>query len=133
MASTLLSHSGLTLKGSPKLHPLPAMAAPRLLMVPKMKKGGIKCKVEERPECKSSGESTVSVTMAAVVAAVVAAAGPAAALVDERLSTEGTGLPFGLSNNLLAWILAGVFALIWALYFVYASSLDEDEDSGLSL
>jgi photosystem II PsbW protein len=55
------------------------------------------------------------------------------ALVDERLSTEGTGLPFGLSNNLLGWILFGVFGLIWAFYFIYASSLDEDEDSGLSL
>ncbi|KAJ6337011.1 hypothetical protein OIU76_006805, partial [Salix suchowensis] len=30
---------------------------------------------------------------------------PALALVDERMSTEGTGLPFGLSNNLLVWIL----------------------------
>ncbi|KAJ6392082.1 hypothetical protein OIU77_025943 [Salix suchowensis] len=55
------------------------------------------------------------------------------ALVDERLSTEGTGLPFGLSNNLLVWILLGVFSLIWSLYFVYTSSLDEDDDSGLSL
>lgn len=102
-------------------------------MLPKMKKGGIKCKEEGKPEGKSSEESTVSATVAVVAAAAVAAAGPAVALVDERLSTEGTGLPFGLSNNLLAWILAGVFALIWALYFVYASSLDEDEDSGLSL
>jgi hypothetical protein len=32
---------------------------------------------------------------------------PALALVDERMSTEGTGLPFGLSNNLLVWILLG--------------------------
>ena len=57
----------------------------------------------------------------------------AMALVCERLSTEGTGLPFGLSNNLLGWILFGVFGLIWALYFVYTSSLEEDEESGLSL
>ncbi|TYK18428.1 Photosystem II reaction center W protein [Cucumis melo var. makuwa] len=99
MASTLLPHSRLLLKGSSKLLPSSTMAAP----------------------------------MAAVAMAALAAAGPAVALVDERMSTEGTGLPFGLSNNLLGWILAGMFGLIWALYFVYASSLDEDEDSGLSL
>ncbi|KAF2567240.1 hypothetical protein F2Q70_00025410 [Brassica cretica] len=39
---------------------------------------------------------------------------PAMALVDDRMSTEGTGLPFGLSNNLLGWILLGVFGLIWS-------------------
>ncbi|XP_078429854.1 photosystem II reaction center W protein, chloroplastic-like [Wolffia australiana] len=65
--------------------------------------------------------------------AATATAGPALALVDERLSTEGTGLSLGISNNLLGWILLGVFGLIWSLYFVYTSSLDEDEDSGLSL
>ncbi|CAN6332469.1 unnamed protein product [Urochloa humidicola] len=58
---------------------------------------------------------------------------PALALVDERMSTEGTGLSLGLSNNLLGWILLGVFGLIWSLYTVYTSTLDEDEDSGLSL
>jgi photosystem II PsbW protein len=66
-------------------------------------------------------------------ASAVTAASPALALVDERMSTEGTGLSLGLSNNLLGWILLGVFALIWSLYTVYASTLDEDEDSGLSL
>lgn len=63
----------------------------------------------------------------------VMSSSPAMALVDERMSTEGTGLPFGLSNNLLGWILLGVFGLIWAIYFNYVSSLDEDDDSGLSL
>ncbi|KAL8100302.1 hypothetical protein AgCh_032522 [Apium graveolens] len=73
---------------------------------------------------------------ASLIAAASAAAmsSPASmALVDERLSTEGTGLPFGLSNNLLGWILFGMFGLIWSLYFVYTSGLDEDEESGLSL
>ncbi|XP_022966002.1 photosystem II reaction center W protein, chloroplastic-like [Cucurbita maxima] len=133
MASTLLSHSGITLKGSPKLLPPPLMAAHRLSVVQKRKKGGIKCRLEEKQEVKSSKESMISGTVAAVATTVVAMAGPAVALVDERLSTEGTGLPFGLSNNLLGWILAGMFGFIWALYFVYASSLEEDEDSGLSL
>ncbi|KAL1829005.1 hypothetical protein ACET3Z_007417 [Daucus carota] len=68
------------------------------------------------------------------VASAAALSSPAAmALVDERLSTEGTGLPFGLSNNLLGWILLGMFGLIWSLYFVYTSGLEEDEESGLSL
>ncbi|XP_008456049.1 photosystem II reaction center W protein, chloroplastic-like [Cucumis melo] len=133
MASTLLPHSRLLLKGSSKLLPSSTMAAPRLPTLQKMKMGRIKCKVEEKPEGKKSEESMVPGTVAAVAMAALAAAGPAVALVDERMSTEGTGLPFGLSNNLLGWILAGMFGLIWALYFVYASSLDEDEDSGLSL
>ncbi|KAK1264271.1 hypothetical protein QJS04_geneDACA023393 [Acorus gramineus] len=67
------------------------------------------------------------------MAAAVSTTNPALALVDERMSTEGTGLSLGLSNNLLGWILLGIFGLIWSLYFVYASTLEEDEDSGLSL
>ncbi|KAF3612400.1 Photosystem II reaction center W protein, chloroplastic [Capsicum annuum] len=55
------------------------------------------------------------------------------ALVDEIMRTEGTGIPFGLSNNLLGWILFGVFDLIWDLYTVYTSGLDEDDEYGLSL
>ncbi|KAJ8470819.1 hypothetical protein OPV22_025162 [Ensete ventricosum] len=66
-------------------------------------------------------------------ACVMGASSPVLALVDERMSTEGTGLSLGVSNNLLGWILVGVFALIWALFFVYTSTLEEDEDSGLSL
>ncbi|KAL8548092.1 hypothetical protein ACS0TY_007420 [Phlomoides rotata] len=70
--------------------------------------------------------------MAAACAAAISS--PAAmALVDERMSTEGTWLPFGLSNNLLGWNIFGIFGLIWTLYFTYVSSLDEDEESGLSL
>ncbi|KAI5019597.1 hypothetical protein ZWY2020_044485 [Hordeum vulgare] len=66
--------------------------------------------------------------LAAVSAAVTAS--PALALVDERMSTEGTGLSLGLSNNLLGWILLGVFGLIWSLYTVYSSTLDDDDESG---
>ncbi|XP_066367028.1 photosystem II reaction center W protein, chloroplastic-like [Miscanthus floridulus] len=67
------------------------------------------------------------------VASAMTTSSPALALVDERMSTEGTGLSLGLSNNLLGWILLGVFGLIWSLYTVYTSTLDEDDDSGLSL
>ena len=71
-----------------------------------------------------------SASLLAAAGAVTASAGPALALVDERMSTEGTGLSLGLSNNLLGWILLGVFGLIWSLYTVYTSGLDEDEESG---
>ncbi|KAK4785394.1 hypothetical protein SAY86_002083 [Trapa natans] len=101
------------------------------------KKGEVRCSA---PGGKREGGSSARTAAAplhsaisSMVAVVSAAAGPAVALVDERMSTEGTGLPFGLSNNLLGWILLGVFGLIWALYFVYTSDLDEDDDSGLSL
>lgn len=68
-----------------------------------------------------------------LAASVMSVSNPVLALVDERMTTEGTGLSLGVSNNVLGWILLGVFALIWALYFVYTSTLEEDEESGLSL
>ncbi|KAL2992098.1 hypothetical protein AAZX31_10G031000 [Glycine max] len=99
------------------------------------KVGRVSCSMEEKPSSVKESSSSMLGMGASLMAAASAAAmsGPAMALVDERLSTEGTGLPFGLSNNLLGWILFGVFGLIWALYFVYTSSLEEDEESGLSL
>uniref|UniRef100_A0A0E0DTN8 PSII 6.1 kDa protein n=1 Tax=Oryza meridionalis TaxID=40149 RepID=A0A0E0DTN8_9ORYZ len=57
------------------------------------------------------GASSMLATAAAMTASSSAPA--AMALVDERMSTEGTGLSLGLSNNLLGWILLGVFGLIW--------------------
>lgn len=82
----------------------------------------------------AQNESKLGMSASLIAAACAATmSSPAIALVDERMTTEGTGLPFGLSNNLLVWILVGVFALIWALYVVYAGTLDEDEESGLSL
>ncbi|KQK05498.1 photosystem II reaction center W protein, chloroplastic [Brachypodium distachyon] len=89
----------------------------------------------ERLKCGYSkdGKSTAAVAVvkgAAPLVAAVTAAGPALALVDERMSTEGTGLSLGLSNNLLGWILLGVFGLIWSLYTVYSSTLDDDDESG---
>ncbi|KAJ6938632.1 photosystem II reaction center W (PsbW) protein-related [Populus alba x Populus x berolinensis] len=95
------------------------------------KKGKVSCSMEGKPNVEEKSKGMSASLMAAVCAATISS--PALALVDERLSTEGTGLPFGLSNNLLVWVLLGVFALIWSLYFVYTSSLEEDEESGLSL
>ncbi|PHU06384.1 Photosystem II reaction center W protein, chloroplastic [Capsicum chinense] len=95
------------------------------------KVGKVRCSMEGKPSNLGIGESLMA---AAAVAAAASMSSPTAmALVDERMSTEGTGLPFGLSNNLLGWILFGVFGLIWALYTIYTSGLEEDEESGLSL
>lgn len=102
------------------------------------KMGKVRCSLEVKPVVVASEDGASKLRMGApslMAAAVVATmSSPAAmALVDDRMSTEGTGLPFGLSNNLLGWILFGVFGLIWTLYFVYTGSLEEDEESGLSL
>lgn len=96
------------------------------------KNGKVRCSMEGKPESNTNSKVCMGASMmAAAMAATMSS--PAMALVDERLSTEGTGLPFGLSNNLLGWILFGVFGLIWALYFTYTATLEEDEESGLSL
>lgn len=96
-------------------------------------KGKVRCSMEGKPEKNESGMNTGMYASMVAAASALTVSSPAMGLVDERLSTEGTGLPFGLSNNLLGWILFGVFGLIWALYFTYTSTLDEDEESGLSL
>ncbi|CAD6271637.1 unnamed protein product [Miscanthus lutarioriparius] len=83
--------------------------------------------------CKAPASPAGCASSLLAVASAMTTSSPALALVDERMSTEGTGLSLGLSNNLLGWILLGVFGLIWSLYTVYTSTLDEDEDSGLSL
>ncbi|KAK8565340.1 hypothetical protein V6N13_020461 [Hibiscus sabdariffa] len=130
-----ISATTFTSSIAPALKTSARVASPVPIRLPTIsKKGKVMCSMEK----KGSAEGNVSTigTSASLLAAAAAAAmssPPAMALVDERLSTEGTGLPFGLSNNLLGWILFGVFGLIWALYFVYTSSLEEDEDSGLSL
>ncbi|XP_076960985.1 photosystem II reaction center W protein, chloroplastic-like [Bidens hawaiensis] len=117
--------------------PTTTHASPVLGLPTMSKMGKVRCSMEGKPAVTSDdGASRLRMGASSLMAAAVAAtmSSPAAmALVDERMSTEGTGLPFGLSNNLLGWILFGVFGLIWTLYFVYVGSLDEDEESGLSL
>ncbi|KAL6007341.1 hypothetical protein ACLOJK_032838 [Asimina triloba] len=104
-----------------------------VLGLPTVVKRGVRCCAKQEQSQHTMGKS---IGMAASLIAVACAAtmsSPAQALVDERMSTEGIGLSLGLSNNLLGWILLGVFGLIWSLYFVYTSTLEEDEDSGLAL
>ncbi|KAF8401802.1 hypothetical protein HHK36_012748 [Tetracentron sinense] len=97
------------------------------------KRGRVRCSMEEKASEREMGSSVGMGASLMAAACAAAVSSPAMALVDDRMSTEGTGLPFGLSNNLLGWILFGIFGLIWALYFSYTSSLEEDEESGLSL
>ncbi|XP_073005655.1 photosystem II reaction center W protein, chloroplastic-like [Typha latifolia] len=96
-----------------------------------MRGGRVRCSSSK--DDKPSAAAAIGAGAGASLLAAASMAGPALALVDERLSTEGTGLSLGISNNLLGWILLGVFGLIWALFFVYTSTLEEDEESGLSL
>ncbi|KAK8481871.1 hypothetical protein V6N13_045968 [Hibiscus sabdariffa] len=122
LAPAILSHK-----------PSPRLASPVSIGLKKRK---VMCSMQQQKVdvAEENGLTTIGMSgslLAAVCAAAVSS--PAMALVDARMSTEGTGLPFGLSNNLLGWILFGVFGLIWALYFVYTATLEEDEESGLSL
>ncbi|KAI8574470.1 hypothetical protein RHMOL_Rhmol01G0356600 [Rhododendron molle] len=98
------------------------------------KKGVVRCSMEQMPAVKETISSKAGMGASLLAAACAATmSSPAMALVDERMSTEGVGLPLGFSNNLLGWLLVGVFGLIWSFYIIYTSSLDEDEESGLSL
>ncbi|KAH9602769.1 hypothetical protein KSS87_023056 [Heliosperma pusillum] len=134
MASITASSSASLIAHATLLNKRVGVSSSPILGLPALtKKGKVVCSMEVKPSKKESNSNIGlgSSLLAAAVAATVS--NPAMALVDDRMSTEGTGLPFGLSNNLLGWILFGVFGLIWALYFVYTSGLEEDEESGLSL
>lgn len=94
----------------------------------------IVCSAEKKESQTEELSGFPQLAAAVTSAATLAYAHPVFALVDERLSTEGTGLGLGISNTKLTWILVGVTALIWALYFSYSSTLPEgDDDSGLDL
>jgi photosystem II PsbW protein len=55
--------------------------------------------------------------------------------VDERLNGDGTGLPFGVNDPILGWVIVGVAGLVWALYFAAQKDFGnfEDDESGLGL
>jgi len=113
---------------------LPALHMPRIVCSAEERKGDVDKKKTEVSSSSSNGFSCSQLMVAMSTASALTAAHPALALVDERLSTEGTGLGLGLSNSKLTWILVGVTTLIWVLYFVYSTGLPEgDDDSGLSL
>eukprot|EP01018_Ginkgo_biloba_P004555 Gb_40726 [translate_table: standard] len=108
------------------------VSSPSVVGLPAIQRRGIVCSAEKE-EIENKCIAIVGAPLMAAAAYAVSNS-VAFALVDERMSTEGTGLSLGLSNPLLGWILVGVFVLIWTLYFTYTSSLgDDDDDSGLSL
>jgi photosystem II PsbW protein len=55
--------------------------------------------------------------------------------VDERLNGDGTGLPFGVNDPVLGWVIVGVAGLVWSLYFAAQKDFGnfEDDESGLGL
>ena len=110
-----------------------AIARPNALGLPQLRARSERVRCSYAKDAAAVSAKAAGASLLAAAGAVTASAGPALALVDERMSTEGTGLSLGLSNNLLGWILLGVFGLIWSLYTVYTSDLDEDEEPGLSL
>uniref|UniRef100_A0A1D1XCN0 PSII 6.1 kDa protein n=1 Tax=Anthurium amnicola TaxID=1678845 RepID=A0A1D1XCN0_9ARAE len=121
---TTVAHTAIARKAVASFSSSPVLGLPQM----GVRGGRVRCSTSE----KKATPATVSMG-ATLLAAAVSVSSPALALVDERMTTEGTGLSLGVSNNLLGWILVGVFGLIWALFFVYTSSLEEDEESGLSL
>merc|ERR1712216_1102974 len=71
---------------------------------------------------------------AAVASAVTAlTASPAFALVDERLNGDGVGYPLGISDPTFFWVIAGVFTLVWALFYTSSVGGGESDEDGLSL
>ncbi|KAE8685036.1 Photosystem II reaction center W protein [Hibiscus syriacus] len=122
--ATISATSSITLAAVAS-RPSPSLASPAATGLPRMaKKGKVMCSMEKKPCAEEKGSAMgMSAPLLAAACAATMSSPQAMALVDERMSTEGIGLPFGLSNNLLGWILFGVFGLIWALYFVYTSSL----------
>ncbi|GBF94555.1 photosystem II reaction center W chloroplastic-like [Raphidocelis subcapitata] len=86
--------------------------------------------------CTASLQQQAKKAAAAVVAApALLAASPAFAIVDERLNGDGTGLPFGVNDPALGWVIVGVAGLVWALFFNSQKDFGdfEDPDSGLDL
>merc|ERR550514_1007605 len=59
---------------------------------------------------------------------------PAFALVDDRLAGEGTGKALGINDPILGWVIIGVFATVWAVYFTATKELGgQGEEDGLGL
>eukprot|EP00983_Pelagomonas_calceolata_P104518 1159037-Pelagomonas_calceolata.AAC.1 len=55
--------------------------------------------------------------------------------VDDRLNGDGTGLPFGVNDGILGWVIAGTLGTIWAIFFVSQKDLGdfENPDDGLKI
>ncbi|KAF5842628.1 photosystem II reaction centre W protein-domain-containing protein [Dunaliella salina] len=94
----------------------------------------------QRVMCKAQCSNKVAevarrASAAAVTLPALMQAHPAFALVDDRMNGDGTGLPFGVNDGILGWVIAGTLGTIWAIYFVSQKDLGdfENPDDGLKI
>lgn len=54
---------------------------------------------------------------------------------DDRLNGDGAGLPLGINDPRLAWVLSGMQLLLWVFFFNAQKDFGdfEDKDSGVGL
>ncbi len=45
---------------------------------------------------------------------------------DERLNGDGTGLPFGVNDGVLGWVILGALGTVWAIWFNAQKDLVRD-------
>ena len=92
-------------------------------------RGAVKCQAGQVEELAKKA-ATIAATLPALVAA-----SPAFALVDDRLNGDGVGLPFGVNDPALGWVIVGVAGIVWSLYFAAQKDFGDFEDpsSGLDL
>jgi len=110
---------------------LPALARP-------VRKNTVAAKAAvARPAARKAVVATASMerkaTAAVSTAAAALSASPAFALVDQRLNGDGVGLPLGVSDPILFYIIAGVFTTVWAVFYVSDLTADEDDDEEYGL
>eukprot|EP00199_Chlamydomonas_sp_CCMP681_P005226 CAMPEP_0119102890 /NCGR_PEP_ID=MMETSP1180-20130426/1486_1 /TAXON_ID=3052 ORGANISM="Chlamydomonas cf sp, Strain CCMP681" /NCGR_SAMPLE_ID=MMETSP1180 /ASSEMBLY_ACC=CAM_ASM_000741 /LENGTH=112 /DNA_ID=CAMNT_0007087267 /DNA_START=54 /DNA_END=392 /DNA_ORIENTATION=+ len=72
-------------------------------------------------------EVAKKVMAAAAGLPVLLATSPAFALVDERLNGDGTGLPFGINDGALGWVIVGGLTLVWTAWWNSQKDLGDDE------
>merc|ERR1712178_79432 len=137
---------GIPLRNHPHLHPLPhpfsllimqtmsaSLRLPAVKVSSKVRRAGAPAKASCRAPVRvvASMETKKAAVVSAVTAFYVQAA-PAFAVVDDRLNGDGVGLPLGINEPVLGWVLLGMFTFIWSQYYSTFDGDDQGDDSGLS-
>lgn len=96
-------------------------------------RGAVKVQARLTPAQVAKKAAGVAVSLPALIAA-----NPAFALVDDRLNGDGTGLPLGVNDPALGWVIFGVFATVWTIWFNAQKDISfdqdfEDDEAGLGL
>ncbi|KAI5019562.1 hypothetical protein ZWY2020_044450 [Hordeum vulgare] len=107
--------------------PSPALGLPK----PRLARAErVRCRCSKKPSSSLAPLVAKGVPLLGAASAMAASAAPmlasALALVDERMSSEGTGP----SSDLLGWILLVALGLALCFYTVYSSTFDDDDQSG---